>query len=78
MMILIKDKNNDTYVFCNVEFVLHENENGNGYCTIRDMIEHKLLYKCFTDNIKQLTVDGIKLIETIDIDDTLGELLRDE
>lgn len=78
MMILIKDKNNDTYVFCNVEFVLHENENGNEYCTIRDMIEHKLLYKCPTDNIKQLTVDGIKLIETIDIDDTLGELLRDE
>ena len=27
-MILIKDKNNNTYVFCNVEFVLNENEKG--------------------------------------------------
>lgn len=62
-MILIKDNNNDTYVFCNVEFVMHEDENGNGYLTVRDTIEHKLLYKCFTDNIRQLTVDNIKIIE---------------
>lgn len=77
-MILIRDKNNDTYVFCNVEFIMHEDEKGNGYCTIRDVANHKLLYKWFTDSIKELTVDGIKLIETIDIDDTLGELLKDE
>jgi len=77
-MILIKDKNNNTYVFCNVEFVLNENEKGNGCLTVRRLENHVLLYQCPTDNIKQLTVDGIKLIETIDIDDTLGELLRDE
>ena len=77
MMILIKDKNNDTYVFCNVEFVLHEDEKSNGYLTVRRLENHALLYKNFTDNIKELTVDGIKLIETIDIDDTLGEW-RDE
>lgn len=77
-MILIKDKNNDTYVFCNVEFIMHEDENGNGYLTVRRLENHALLYKNFTDNIKRLTVDGIKLIENIDIDDTLRELLRDE
>lgn len=77
-MILIKDKNNNTYVFCNVEFVLNENENGNGYLTVRRLENHVLLYQCRTGNIKQLTIDGTKLIETIDIDDTLGELLRDE
>ena len=77
-MILIKDKNNNTYVFCNVEFVLNENEKGNGYLTVRRLENHALLYQCRTGNIKQLTIDGTKLIETIDIDDTLGELLRDE
>ena len=65
MMILIKDKNNDTYVFCNVEFVMHEDENCNGYLTVRRLENQELLYKNFTDNIKQLTVDGISLIATI-------------
>ena len=71
-MILIKDKGNHTYVFCNVEFIMHENENHIGYLTIKDMVEHKLLFKWFTNDIKQLTVDGVKLIETIDVDNTLG------
>lgn len=66
-MILIKDKNNDTYVFCNVELIMHEDEKGNGYLTIKDIVEHKLLFKWFTDDIKQLTVDGISLIATFDL-----------
>ena len=66
-MILIKDNNNHTYVFCNVELIMHKNENHNGYLTIKDMVEHKLLFKWFTSDIKQLTVDGISLIETYDL-----------
>ena len=33
---------------------------------IKDMVEHKLLFKWFTSDIKQLTVDGISLIATYD------------